>query len=37
MGENNWQSSVIRTFSAADMPKDRVQSNLLLDPDEWPA
>jgi hypothetical protein len=37
MGENDWQSSVIRTFSAADMPKDRVQSNLLLDPDEWPA
>jgi hypothetical protein len=36
MGESDWQSSDTRTFGVADMPLDLVQSNLLLDPDEWP-
>lgn len=36
MGEVDWSNPVAKSFSLADMPVDRVQSNLLLDPAQWP-
>lgn len=37
MGEADWCSSEYRVFGVAELPRCRVQSNLLLDPDDWPA
>lgn len=36
MGEIDWRSPVGLSFRMDELPEDRLQSNLLLDPEDWP-